>query len=180
LEALSAKGDPLEAIDHLVPWESFRAEIEAVVLTPDELKKSSAGRKPFDAILMFRMLVLQALNNLSDEQVEYQVRDRLSFSRFLGLGIEDRIPDGTTLWLFREKLAKAGLIETLFDRFDQHLGAQGYIARRGPNIDATIVAVPRQRNTRAENEAIKRGETSDDWEKKPAKNRQKDKDARWT
>ena len=85
LQALSARGDPLEAIDHLVPWESFRAEIEAVVLTPDELKKSSAGRKPFDAILMFRMLVLQALNNLSDEQVEYQVRDRLSFSRFLGL-----------------------------------------------------------------------------------------------
>ena len=76
LEALSARGDPLEAIDRLVPWESFRAEIEAVVLTPDELKKSSAGRKPFDAILMFRMLVLQALNNLSDEQVEYQVRDR--------------------------------------------------------------------------------------------------------
>src|SRR3954466_3757083 len=64
LQALSARGDPLEAIDHLVPWESFRTEIEAVVLTPDELKKSSAGRKPFDAILMFRMLVLQALNNL--------------------------------------------------------------------------------------------------------------------
>ena len=85
LEALSAKGDPLEVIDRLVPWESFRAEIDAVVLTPDELKKSSAGRKPFDATLMFRMMVLQALNNLSDEQVEYQVRDRLSFSRFLGL-----------------------------------------------------------------------------------------------
>src|SRR5262245_8626142 len=103
LEALSARGDPLEAIDHLVPWESFRAEIEAVVLTPDELKKSSAGRKPFDAMLMFRMLVLQALNNLPDEQMEYQVRDRLSFSRFLGLAIEDSIPDATTLWLFREK-----------------------------------------------------------------------------
>src|SRR4051794_7377552 len=69
LEALSARGDPLEAIDRLVPWESFRAEIEAVVvLTPDELKKSSAGRKPFDSILTFRMLVLQALNNLSDER----------------------------------------------------------------------------------------------------------------
>ena len=128
MEALSAKGDPLEAIDRLVPWESFRAEIEAVVLTPDELKKSSAGRKPFDAILMFRMLVLQALSNLSDEQVEYQVRDRLSFSRFLGLAIEDSIPDATTLWLFREKLAKAGLIEKLFERFDQHLAAKGYIA----------------------------------------------------
>jgi hypothetical protein len=74
-KALSARGDPLEAIDHLVPWESFHAEIEAVVLTADELKKSSAGRKPLDAILMFRMLVLPALNNLSDEHVEYLVRE---------------------------------------------------------------------------------------------------------
>jgi hypothetical protein len=111
------------------------------------------------------MLVLQALNNLSDEQVEYQVGDRLSFTRFLRLGIEDRIPDGTTLWLFREKLAKADLIEKLFDRFDQHLGAQGYIARGGQIVDATIVAVPRQRNTRKENEVIKRGQTPEDWEK---------------
>jgi hypothetical protein len=98
---------------------SFRAEIEAVVLTPDEVRKSSAGRKPIDAIVLFRMLVLQALNNLSDDQAEYQVRDRLSFTRFLRLGIEDSIPDATTLWLCREKLAKAGLIEKLFDRFDQ-------------------------------------------------------------
>ena len=116
LIALSAKGDPLEAIDRLVPWESFRVEIEAVVLTPDEVRKNSAGRKPIDAIVLFRMLVLQALNNLSDEQVEYQVRDRLSFTRFLRQGIEDSIPDATTLWLFREKLAKAGLIEKLFER----------------------------------------------------------------
>src|ERR1700716_2328480 len=90
LAALSDKGDPLEAIDRRVPWESFRADIEAVVLTPDEARKSSAGRKPLDAILMFRMLVLQALNNLSDEQVEYQVRDRLSFTRFLRLGDRGR------------------------------------------------------------------------------------------
>ena len=108
------------------------------------------------------------------------MRDRLSFSRFLKLGIENRIPDGTTLWLFRDKLAEAGLIEKLFDRFDQHLGAQGYIARGGQIVDATIVAVPRQRNTREENETIKRGKTPEDWETKPAKNRQKDKDARWT
>ena len=181
LTALSEKGDPLEAIERLVPWESFRADIEVVVLTPDEAKKSSAGRKPFDAILMFRMLVLQSLYNLSDEQVEYQVRDRLSFTRFLWLGIEDRIPDGTTLWLFREKLAKAGLIEMLFDCFDQHLGAKGYIARGGQIVDVTIVLVPRQRNTReVENEAVRGGKTPADWEKKPAKNRQKDKDVRWT
>ena len=180
LQALSARGDPLEAIDHLVPWESFRAEIEAVVLTPDELKKSSAGRKPFDAILMFRMLVLQALNNLSDEQVEYQVRDRLSFSRFLGLAIEDSIPDATTLWLFREKLAKAEMIEKLFDRFDQHLAAKGYMARGGQIIDASIVLVPTQRNSRDENAELQAGRTPAGWKQKPAKVRQKDRDARWT
>ena len=164
LAALSAKGDPLEAIDRLVPWESFRADIEAVVLTPDEMRKSNAGRKPVDAIVMFRMLVLQALHNLSDEQAEYQVRDRLSFTRFLRLGIEDSIPDATTLWLFREKLAKAGLIEKLFDRFDQHLAAQGYMARGGQMIDATIVPVPKQRNSRDENEAVKAGRTPQAWE----------------
>src|SRR5476649_1588579 len=180
LAALSAKGDPLEAIDRLVPWESFRGDIEAAVLTPEAERKSMAGRKPIDAIVLFRMLILQSLYNLSDEQIEYQVRDRLSFTRFLTSGIEDCIPDGTTLWLFREKLAKAGVIEKLFDRFDQHLGAKGYIARGGQIVDATIVPVPKQRNTRDENETIKGGQTPEAWEKKPAQNRQKDKDARWT
>ena len=180
LEALSAKGDPLEAIEALVPWESFRETIEAVVLTPAAEKTSKAGRKPIDAIVMFRMLILQSLYNLSDDQAEYQVRDRLSFTRFLKIGIEDGIPDGTTLWLFREKLAKAGLIETLFERFGRHLEVKGYIARGGQMVDATIVPVPKQRNTRQENEAVKSGRTPVAWEKKPAKNRQKDKDARWT
>jgi IS5 family transposase len=180
LAALSAKGDPLEAIDRLVPWENFRADIEAVVLTPDEMRKSSAGRRPVDAIVMLRMLVLQALHNLSDEQAEYQAGDRLSFTRFLRLGIEDSIPDATTLWLFREKLAKAGLIEKLFDRFDQHLAAHGYMARGGQMVDATIVPVPKQRNSRDENEAVKAGHTPSEWKKKPAKLSQKDRDARWT
>ena len=151
-----------------------------MALTPDAERKSRAGRKPFDAILMFRMLILQSLYNLSDEQIEYQVRDRMSFTRFLGLEFEDDIPDGTTLWLFREKLAQAGLVEKLFERFNQHLNAKGYIARGGQMVDATIVPVPKQRNTREENETVKRGETPVAWEEKPAKNRQKDKDARWT
>jgi IS5 family transposase len=180
LMALSAKGDPLEAIDRLVPWESFRGDIEAAVLTPEAERKSAAGRKPTDAIVLFRMLILQSLYNLSDEQVEYQVRDRLSFTRFLTSGIEDCIPDGTTLWLFREKLAQAGVIEKLFDRFDRYLGAKGYIARGGQIVDATIVPVPKQRNTHKENETVKGGQTPEAWKKKPAKNRQKDKDARWT
>jgi IS5 family transposase len=180
LAVISAKGDPLEMIDRVVPFESFRAEIEAATLTPASKKKSNAGRKPIDIIVMFRMLVLQSLYNLSDEQIEYQVRDRLSFTRFLRLGIEDSIPDGTTLWLFRETLAKAGLIEKLFERFGQHLEAKGYAARGGQMVDATIVPVPKQRNSRDENEDVKAGKTPRAWKKDSSKNRQKDKDARWT
>ena len=180
LAVLSKIGDPLEAIDALVPWESFRADIEAVVLTPSEAKRSNAGRKPLDALVLFRMLVLQALYNLSDEEAEFQVNDRMSFGRFVGFGVEGRIPDATTLWLFREKLAKTGLVEKLFQRFDQYLEAKGYIARGGQMVDASIVPVPKQRNTREENDAVKSGQTPEGWEKNPAKNRQKDKDARWT
>jgi len=180
LSVLSAKGDPLEAISKLVPWETFRADIEAVVLTAAGSKKSPAGRKPIDALVLFRMLVLQSLYNLSDEQIEYQVGDRMSFTRFLGLGFEDRIPDGTTLWLFREKLAQAGVLKKLFDRFSQHLEAKGYLARGGQMIDATIVPMPRQRNSREENDQVKAGTMPEEWKKQPAKNRQKDKDARWT
>ena len=112
LTALSAKGDPLEAIDRLVPWESFRGDIEAAVLTPETERKSTAGRKPIDAMVLFRMLILQSLYNLSDEQVEYQVRDRLSFTRFLTSGIEDCIPDGTTLWLFTRSSPRLALLKS--------------------------------------------------------------------
>ena len=186
LAALSAKGDPLQAIDKLVPWESFRADIEAVVLTPTAKRKSNAGRKSIDALAMFRMLVLQALYNLSDEETEFQINDRMTFIRFVGKGLEGRIPDATTLWLFREKLSTAGVVENLFERFDRHLQAKGYIARSGQMImrdacfqhDASIVAVPKQRNTRQENDTLKAGKTPEGWEDRPVKNRQKDKDAR--
>jgi IS5 family transposase len=174
LEAISTKGDPLEALNAIVPFESFRAEIEAVVRLAPEERKSNAGRKPFDAVLMFKVLVLQALYNLADEQVEYLIRDRLSFMRFLGLGLEDTVPDATTVWLFREALAKAGLVKTLFERFNRHIDAKGYIARGGRIIDATIVSAPKQHNSRDENEAIKAGQTPKEWEQKPAKNAQKD------
>jgi IS5 family transposase len=180
LKALSAKGDPLEALEALVPFESFRAEIEAVVRLAPEERKSNAGRKPFDAVMMFKILVLQTLYNLADEQIEYQIRDRLSFMRFLGLGLEDVVPDATTVWLFREALSRANLVKALFDRFNGHLNAKGYLARGGQIIDATIVSAPKQHNTREENEAIKAGQTPEGWEEKRAENAQKDKDARWT
>src|SRR5262249_7792574 len=179
LEAISAKGDPLETIKKIVRWENFRADIESVTETKPDERKSNAGAKPSDAILKFKIVVLQSLHNLSDEQTEYLIRDRLSFMRFLDLDLEDPVPDATTIWL-REALAQAGLIYKLFERFGQHLEAEGYIALGGQIIDATIVSVPKQRNTKEENGATKAGKTPEGWEKQPAKNAQNDKDARWT
>jgi transposase, IS5 family len=128
--------------------------------------------------VIFKARVLQALYN-SDERAEYHLRDRLSFMRFLGLGIEDAVPDAKTLWLYREALAKADAVEELFGLFDAHLKDKGYLAMGGQIIDATIVSAPKQHNSREENETIKEGKTPEEWGKKPAKNHQKDKDARW-
>ncbi len=105
-----------------------------------------------------RAQALQSLYNLADEQVEYQLRDRLSFARFLGLGIEDDVPGATTVWRFRERLKEPGLIEPLFDRFDEHLAAEGFQAKQGQIVDASIVPVPIQRNSREENRHIKEGD----------------------
>ena len=80
----------------------------------------------------------------------------------------------------REQLTQAGVIETLFETFDGHLKDQGYLAMGGQIIDASIVAVPKQRNSRKENAGIKAGETPECWQDKPAKRRQKDVEARWT
>ncbi len=178
--SLDARKDPLVEIDAVVPWEEFRPMLERVWRKPEAERKSRAGRKPLDAVLMFKTLVLSALYNLSDDQIEYQVRDRLSFMRFLGLGLEDRVPDSKTVWLYREVLAQAGMVEALFKQFDGHLARQGYIARGGQILDASIVPAPRTHNTRDENKTIKSGEVPEDWADKPAKRSQKDVDARWT
>src|SRR5467141_2279608 len=157
LEAISAKGDPLETIKKIVPWEDFRTDIEAVTETKPEERKSNAGRKPYDTILKFKIMVLQSLHNLSDDRTEYLIRDRISFMRFLDLELEDPVPDATTICLFREALAQAGLIDKLFERFGQHLEAEGYIARGGQIIDATIESsATRRRRTRRSRPARRR------------------------
>jgi len=177
---LDAKNDPLLRIDEVVRWEDFRPRLEAAWRKPVGERKSPAGRKPWDAVVMFKAIVLCALYNLSDDQVEYQLRDRLSFMRFLGLGLEDRVPDAKTVWLYREQLAQAGVIETLFEDFDGYLKQQGYMAMGGQIIDASIVPVPKQHNSRDENARIKDGGTPEGWDANPAKRSQKDTDARWS
>jgi transposase, IS5 family len=177
LAGLSKKGDDLERLAAVVDFEVFRPELERAVPRAD---RSKGGRPPFDHVLMFKVLILQTQNNLSDERTEFYLRDRLTWMRFLGLGLGDAIPDANTIWTFREALTKAGAIQRLFERFDRELRGAGYLAMSGQLVDATIVAAPKQRNTRVEKQAIKDGRVPEDWQDKPAKLRQKDRDARWT
>lgn len=104
-QALSKAGDPLERPGGVIDFEPFRYRLEKALKRSDGAK---GGRPPHDPVLMFKMLVLQALYSLSDDQAEFMIRDRLSFMRFLGLGLEDTVPDAKTIWLFRELLVQAG------------------------------------------------------------------------
>ena len=177
LAELSAKGDDLERVKALVDFEMFRAALEAAVPRAD---RSKGGRPPFDHVFMFKVLILQAMHSLSDERCEYLIKDRLSFMRFLGLGLADAVPDANTIWTFREALKKANAADVLFEQFDAALREAGFLAMCGQIVDATIVAAPKQRNTNGEKQAIKEGRIPDGWKDKPAKLAQKDRDARWT
>ena len=115
LKALSAAGDPLERLAAVIDFEVFRGDLERALACSD---RSKGGRPPYDAVLMFKVLVLQTLYTLSDDQTEYQLKDRLSFMRFIGLALHDPVPDAKTIWLYREQLARAGAVERLFARFD--------------------------------------------------------------
>ena len=172
---LLATRDFLERVRILVDWEAFRPMLDEALNRPTG---EYGGRPAYDAVLMFRILVLQALYNLSDEQTEYQILDRLSFMQFLGLSLHDNVPDARTIWVFREALIKARAVERLFAQFDKMLAQHGFVASGGQIIDATFVEVPRQRNSREENETIKSGTTPSDWSAK--KIMHKDVDARWT
>jgi IS5 family transposase len=177
LQRLSRLGDHLEAFAAAVDFEMFRADL---VTALDYSDGSQGGRPRFDPVMMFKILVIAAMDNLSDERAEFLINDRMSFMRFLGLSLAERVPDARTIWLFREKLTKAGAIEGLFARFDQALRASGFIAMSGQIVDATLVSAPKQRNTEDEKKAIKAGRIPEEWKAKPAKLRQKDRDARWT
>jgi transposase, IS5 family len=177
LQWLQAKGDPLNRLNTVIDWESFRPLLAQAVTKP---AKGPGGRPANDPLKMFKMLVVQRYYNLSDEQTEYQVSDRLSFQQFVGWTVADKVPDANTLWDFREVLVIAGVCEKLFDLFGQQLHAQGLLAQPGKLVDASFVDVPRQRNHREENATIKNGGVPETWEQQPAKRRQKDVDARWT
>ena len=175
LHKIDKNGDPLKRLNQLIDWEAFHPILKKIRKKDN---KSKAGRKPFDSVLMFKILILQSLYNLSDDATEAHILDRLSFMRFLGLTIGDRVPDSKTIWLFREQLQESGILEKLFTHFDDFLRQHGFEARRGQIVDASIVSVPKQRNTLSDNKKIKSGEEIPEWN--DPKRRQKDTDARWT
>ncbi len=174
---LSKLNDPLEELNRIIDWNLFADLLAETTTKP---RKSAAGRKPFDRVMLFKMLVLQRMNNLSDDRLEYQVRDRLSFMRFLGLDLAGVVPDAKTLWAFREELKENHLIDRLFARFDECLRALEVALKSGQIIDATFVSMPKQRNTREENKIIKEDAVPIEWGRNPHKLAQKDTDARWT
>lgn len=177
LTKLSKLGDPLEKLSNGVDFELFRGVLEAGLL---KLSKGKGGRPPYDYVLMFKILILQRYYNLSDDQIEYQINDRLSFMRFLNLTIADDIPDSKTVWHFTERLKDLSLTKDLFDLFVKELEKLDLIVNEGKIVDASFVEAPRQRNGREKNQQIKEGKGDELWDDTPAKKAQKDIDARWT
>ena len=178
IERLSAIGNPLEKIGNVIDFEFFRNTLESKLLNTE--KKNNAGAKPYDVVIMFKIMILQRYYGLGDKQVEFQIIDRLSFKKFLGLESGDKVPDEKTVWLFRENLTNSGVVELLFSQFIQFLEDKNLIFNEGKLIDASFTVAPRQRNTREENEKIKKGEGNDLWNDQPNKKKHKDIDARWT
>lgn len=175
LEKLSKKQDPLERLQQHIDFEFFRKPLQQFF--DKDIDRSKGGRPAYDYVLMFKVLILQRYYNLSDDTIEYAILDRLSFMRFLGLGINDPVPDAKTIWLFRDKLTTGGMVEKLFSHLDKQLDKDGIMVHKGKLVDASIVEVPIQRNSRDENKELKEGNIPQEWDEN--KLRQKDTDAQW-
>ncbi len=173
---LAKKERGLDRLNAFVDWESFRPVLEGRIRFTE---KPKGGPRPWDLVLMFKIVVLQKFQGLSDDETEFQILDRFSFQRFVGLDVGDDVPDSKTIWLFKERLGAEG-IKTLFDHLDSTLHKRGVIGRAGKIVDASFVEAPKQRNKREDNDLIKDGKRPEAFDENPNKGVQKDTDARWT
>ena len=172
---------PLSKLNKIIDWEMFRKTIEDALYVEN---KGIGGRKAYDKVMMFKILILQKYYNLGDMQTEFQINDRTSFKQFLGLEIGDKIPDEKTIWYFKEKLSNNNLSQKLFELFTNQLLSKGIVAKEGSMVDASFVDVPRQRNSKEDNADIKKGAIPLEFAKKDKNGKmsklpQKDIDARW-
>lgn len=174
LQELTKMGDPLEKLNKYIDFESFRELLENGF---EKYDISKGGRPPFDRVMMFKGLVLKSMYALSFEKLEYHIKDRLSFQRFLGIRLGDRVPDANTFWDFNEAVSTRAIIDEVFERLGRQLEENGLIMNNGSIVDASIVDAPVQRNTKDENDQIKKGQKPSGWKENKA--RQKDVDADW-
>ena len=103
MEKLTKLGDPLQKLNEFIDWRIFEIPLNAAFKNGKK-DITKGGRPPFDKLLMFKALIMQSLYNLSDDQLEYQIVDRASFKRFLGLKKSDKVPDSKTFWAYREQI----------------------------------------------------------------------------
>lgn len=176
-EAAFGHADPLEELGRIIDFEAFHPVLVAALAYGDGAKGS---RPPYDPVAMLKVLVLAAQNNVADARIDYLIRDRLNWQRFLGFDLGAPTPDANTIGPFREKLTGAGALDAVFTDFDRQLKERGYLAMGGQFVEATLVAAPKQRNTAAQKDAIKAGKSACEiWPDEPARAAQKDTDARW-
>lgn len=173
-QKINRLGDPLLAFEKYIDFAALAARVDAVAPRKESTR---GGRPPYPTETMVRILFIKRLNNLSDEQIEYQLLDRMSYQRFCGLSDSANIPDRTTVWTFENRIGAVGA-KALFEEIDQQLFNHGFLARGGQIIDATLVPAPKQHFTREEKEQLVRGEIPGEWNE--AKRRQKDLDTTWT
>ena len=170
---LDKLGDPLALLDRHIDFAALAAQVDRVAPRPTS---AQGGRPPYPTETMVRLLVVKRLHNLSDEQLEFQLLDRMSFQRFCGLSQSASIPDRTTVWTFENRIG-ADAAKAVFEAVQVQLQRRGYLARCGQIIDATLVPAPRQHIDKEDKAALEKGEEPD-WT--PAQKRQRDTDASWT
>jgi IS5 family transposase len=175
---ISQLGDSLEQLSSIVNWDIFTPVLDKAIPRKETAK---GGRPPYKNILMFKVLLIKRLFNLSHDQTEFQINDRISFMRFLGLDINERVPDAKTIWLYEDLLSKSGAGKELFDLFFECIAQKGYVTRAGSIVDATFIEAPRRKNTKEQREKLKAGETPEEWgdAAHPQKLLQRDTDATW-
>lgn len=178
-EKLTKLGDVLQLLNSIVNWSIFRPILDKAI--PRE-KNPKGGRPPLDNLLMFKVLVIKRLYNLSHDQTEFQINDRITFMRFLGLDIGDSVPDAKTIWLYEDKLSKSEAGKELFDKFFEAIREKGYVTRTGSIVDASFIEAPKRKNTKEQREMLKQGVVPDEWADPEhlQKIMQRDLDATWT
>jgi IS5 family transposase len=179
LSKITKLGDTLEQLNSIVNWLIFLPILNAAI--PRE-KSTKVGRPPMDNLLMFKILVIKRLYNLSYEQTEFQINDRISFRRFLGLDFGDTVPDDKTIWLYEDMLSKSEAGKDLFEMFFKAIEKKGYVTRTGSIVDASFIEAPKRRNTKEQREKLKKGMVPEEWDddEHPQKLMQRDTDATWT